>query len=374
MRAAFVFLIYFFLGCLACTNDNDTGSLEGDSTAPVVEMNAYSGPGSFWTAEISQSTFTMERAPDVGQASELFVSGTVETLASGYQRFTAVDVSGSASDLPSSGDVSYGFEIPGFFTLIQPFGADDGELLPMLVSGDCPVGDIDFNWIVTGYGGSNDLATAADLVGVANFDFGSSQFAITAQHSLDGTDVTNPQMLPLSTCSTGFLQIDTGGGAMVDMWLSSTGGALVRTPEETVILAMPAESFSASDLASKQFYGLVLDENQAESGDKVQPVWVNFDNTGGAGNAGLWEDAENNLRGAGTAELVVSQFDAPQTGFMQIGLSVDSTGDGAFDQGGGNMICQYKSNLAGSSKDMLFCAGHTGADTTKLFNVLLVSQ
>jgi hypothetical protein len=41
---------------------------------------------------------------------------------------------------------------------------------------------------------------------------------------------------------------------------------------------------------------------------------------------------------------------------------------------GDNMICQAATNVVSTGKNMLFCAGLSDGDNTKLYNLILVSQ
>gem|GEM_PF-5880113 len=368
-----LFIITCMGGLVSCTEDESTLDLE----ASEGETNSYSGPGSFWTADITSSTFTMERAPTFGAAVDLTVSGTVTTIPAGYQGFTVVSASGSGA--PVAGTTSYGFEIPGFFTLISPPSASSpDDLLPMLAQGPCPAADVGFNWITTGYGGSASLTTGADIVGNAMFDAATSTFENLAAHSLDGTDVFDPSTSTITgSCTDGFMQIDPDSDPStpnIDMWLSQSGAAMVRKPDDTLIVAMPAESFSASDLAGKNFYGLVVDDSQP-TGSKVKPIWADVSADGSQATASQWSDVLGNVKGDAAAQLTFSAFDSPQLGFVQVAVALDSNNDGTFDLTGGNMVCQFKGDLNGSGKDMLFCAGQTPTSgPMDMFNILLVAD
>jgi hypothetical protein len=343
----------------------------GESGESSSSGTTYSGPGSFWTAEMSSSSFKMERRDNYGDPISLTVNGSISSLASGYKMLTVSSATGT--NPPTIGEKAYGLEIPGFFTLVKPLNSVDDKLLPMLASGNCPTGDVDYNWIVTGYGGSSNLATAADIVGFADFTHATTQFGITEQYSLNGTNVTSPSNLT-GSCSNGFMQIDTNSDLVMDtdMWISASGAAMLKTPEGSIIVAMPAESFSAGDLMNKSFSGLVF--NEVEVSNKVQPIYVDVGSLGTSASAGHWTDVEANTKDTVVASLSFTGFDSPRQGFVQVGLSIDTNSNGSFDLAGGNMICQYKGNIASSGKDLLFCAGHIGGDTTNMFNLLLVSQ
>lgn len=360
-KSSFIITSLLLLLCSCGGSDGDSFSTE----------NSYTGPGSFWSANLSSSTFSMERRNTAASPVDLTVNGTVSTLSSGYKMLTVSSASGT--NAPSVGEQAYALEIPGFLTLVKPLNSVDDKILPMLASGDCPSSDFDFNWIVTDYKGSSNIETSADIVGVANFTNSSTSFNISSQYSLDGSDVTSAASMS-GTCSNGFMQIDTdsNGSFDTDMWLSTSGSALVKTPEDTIIVAMPSESFSSTNLVNKEFSGLVFDESN--TGDKVNPVWISIDGTGSTASAGSWDDIQAATKNTADAEITFNSFDNPEIGFVQASLSIDTNGDGSFDLTGGNIICQYKGNIVSSGKDILFCAGHKGGNTTDLFNVLLISQ
>ncbi len=351
-----IIFLFLTLGIVSCFKSGSGSNIE--SNAPQ-----FSGPGSFWTAQIGNSTFTMEQSATFGAAVDLTVSGTVSDIPAGFKVLTVSSAAGT--NAPAIGDQGYAFVIPGLVTLVRPMNATGDKLLPMLVSGDCPTTNQTFNWLVTDSTGGNLTDGSEDVIGEASFNASTNEYVPGDKWDLSGNLNASVQAPLSSNCNNGFTQIAAGGGN-VNMWLSQSGGAIIHvSANDQVILAMPSDSVNAASLSNKEFYGIMLNEANTP---KVSPVWLEMGSSGTTANAARFTDVLNNIKGSPEATLTFDSFDSPKEGFVR--TTVTAGTDTA------KMTCQYKSNINNSGKDTLFCAGHVPGvgNEALLYNLMLVEK
>lgn len=342
---AFMFTSIFLISC---------GDNEDESS---VSSTNYGGPGSEWAmSKGDDGSFTVTHAPSPGAAADMTVTGTYETVTSGFMKMTVADASGT--DAPTSGAQAYALEIPNFMFLLKPMD-DDGAVIPMVIMGSCPTQDFTLNWIATNYGGSDAYSTSADIFGVASYSQASSQLNLTAQYSLQSyTDVTNPQSMS-GSCSGGKMTIGSTPDAY--MWLSNSGAVLVKTTHDNgVIVATPQATYTSSNLAGN-YIGILFD---------------------GAGSSGDKNKLIHGTINSGVSSLVISDFssiDAGTVGSTLHTMSIDNhsnkvTGIMEGTLSGKETACTVLENAGGTTKTMLFCTAISTTTSTEQLSFLLITQ
>lgn len=345
----------------------------GKSSATQTTQN-YQGPGSKWSATLNtDGTFVITKAPSVSAAVELTVNGTYTRLSTGFVKLTVTSASGTGA--PAAGVQAYGLEIPGFAFLLKPAGSGE-KIIPMVASGSCPTTDFNANWIIV----EAEASKAAD--GATNdwygtFNYSTSGVASVATKYALSTDTVlagGAQTLPASTCSSGILSI--GAPENVDIFLTTANGAIVHTQnhgQEGFILAMPQGSFATPSVYAGNYGGLVFNgHNSGDSGgadDRIQPIAVTI--TAGASSLSGTGARVTNVETGDTdpqgATISLTDMDLPSAGFVRGTITI--TGKPARP-----LRCMGKSDINGSGKNMLFCIGESPDDTTKHFNLLMVSK
>lgn len=343
MKQLLILLVFLALA-FSCAKEEDSESSSSGYN--------YAGPGSNWSANISGSSFTIKEAD-----ANLEITGSVETLSSGFKKLTVTSASGTGA--PSAGAQAYGLDVPGTVFLLKPLEANS-EIIPMVASGNCPTSTLSLNWIVTKMDSDADAdSPTQDALGTASFT--GSTGTLPFQYSLTGATVGTNVSLGSFTCSNGKATVSDA-----EMYLTQAGGAIVRTGYSTpndetddgIILAMPGVSVSSGD-ADGNYAGLVFTSGDTYpvkatvSGSTVAVQQIDPD-TGN--NAGSISDTVN-----------IASFNSPNTGFVAGSLQSDSNK---------KVMCNVNTNVNSSGKSIIFCSGmdSTGGANDTLFAVLLISK
>ena len=356
---------FYFVGC----NNNE----DGGSTVLSSGAGTYKGPGSEWTVSLTAAgSFTITRAPTAGGTLDMTVTGSFTVLSSGYLKLTVSEATGTASDKPSAGDQAYGMLVPGFAFLLKPM-SNAGKIIPMLIAGDCPGSGFNMNWIKTddqrsGNGTTNYIADAIDMYGTANYDSATTALNIPSRYNLgNASQGAGPAMT--GTCTNGVLTT----GSSDTLYLTGSGGALVRTSGGDTIVAMPDQTISAvSDLAGN-YSGILFNESvDANTQSETEPVWLTIA-TDGTASAGTWSDVDAGTQGSNAVTMSAFSINTPSNGFVRTTLTETGSGNTA------PMQCQVSLNVAGTGKNIIFCVSidanaSNGGDNSMLYNVLLVSR
>jgi hypothetical protein len=164
----------------------------------------------------------------------------------------------------------------------------------MVASGSCPTANFSGNWIASDFQAGTNTNDTQDAYGTAAFviNGASSSATITQRSFVTGTAMSDSTLnFDSANCANGTL--DVGGG--VEMYLSTAGAALVKTPG-SFIFATPKQSADvvAADLDGT-YSGVAF---IADGGSKQIPVKVVF--SGGTGTATQLTDIQNDTLGSGT--------------------------------------------------------------------------
>ena len=347
-----------------CSEDNGGGS--NIPSELISGTKNFSGPGSFWTASLDydNETFEIDQADEFGGDVNFTVTGGFERLDSGFLKMTVDTVTPeNLQDGPANGDAAYALEIPGFALILKPLDGD--EIIPMLIGGDCPEDTFEANWVIaqnTNPRPAND--DEQDWFGIFRaVSDGNGNFtpSIPSYYALEGfteVPVNDPGFNALE-CNDGFGQLTNGNDVQANMWFTSSGGVMVETFENgdrnSTILALPAEEFTIADLEGT-WNGLVIDE---DSDNEVDPATITLDSSG-EGTGQKYTDIEANEVESGGVSVQLNNANSPLDGFVTGTLNNDT-----------EIACTVAFNVAGSSKDLMFCNGQNPNDVTKVFSLVM---
>lgn len=344
----------------SCSSDDGT-------TAAADTSYSYAGPGSNWEFTYTGGTFQLKESVAIW-----VIDGTMETLASGFKKLTVTSASGTGA--PSAGDAAYGLDVPGVVFLLKPIAANS-NIIPMVVSGSCPSADTPMNWVMTKidddvdlYKGTGDTGSNFDsdninneqeLIGTVTVT--STGATLTKKYTANSADVTGSPPSMAITCSAGKGSVD-GGAA--DMYLTASGGAIVRmngdagTEDDRIIMAMPGAQSISSGAADGDFVGL------GYSSEDTIPIKGELS---GSTLTVKQIDADTGSETGFSGSVTIENFDQPATGFVK-GYITGQTNQ--------KVLCTVNTNVVGSGKSVIFCAGMDSAagGTDKLFNALLISK
>lgn len=211
------------------------GCSQGGSSGGGSVTRSYQGAGSKWTVDFGSGTFTIKKfATATATAADITVEGTFTDYSSGFRRLTVTNATGAGS--PAVGAEAIGIEIPGFAFILKPLGDANAEPIVMVQGGNCPSTNFQGNWVSTDFEAGSNLNDSQDAFGTANFTINgaSSSAVITRRTFLTATAMTDSSLsFNSSSCSGGIL--DAGGG--VNLYLTTAGGALVKTTASTIFAA-----------------------------------------------------------------------------------------------------------------------------------------
>ncbi len=352
-------------GIVAC------GSNDSASTAPTT-VGAYSGPGSKWDISLlSNNSFSVTHRDTATDPVDMTVTGTYTRQANGIVKLTvgaAVDGAGGALSSPANGDVAWALDVPGYAFMLRPMDATNDQLIPMVVSGECPTTNLNGNWVTVKTNAGTDATNAGrDFFGTFQFDTATQTGNLPGRYSLaNPTSNQGSNSLGSGTCSDGIMSISDG-----IMYLA-TNGAIVRTGTDTpadstddnFIFAFGQKSIPGLASLEGTYAGMLFDDNNA-SGSKINPVKMVCDNAGACTATQFDTDLENTLPGSVAFNFSGGAgVDQPATGWINGTVS---------DTGTGNISCMVDIDAAGTGKKIASCAGQSPDDNTKLFNVMFVS-
>ena len=159
--------------------------------------------------------------------SSLTINATCESLDSGFMKISVTDATGS--NAPSAGDFTYGFELSGYMLPFVSF--TDNKLLPTVIAGSCPSGDIKHNFIVSYAKGNNDSSNFDEW---GTFGFWQSNnanntlkvniFKRNSDSPDEEVDVDSWDMS--SICSSGKFSTSGGEDADTTAYFSQSGGLI----------------------------------------------------------------------------------------------------------------------------------------------------
>ncbi len=235
-------IVVLFTGLVwvGCTGSGGSSSSSSNGS--------YAGPGSKWTAEFTDGSFVVRKYANAAATSpDVTVNGDYEELSTGFRKLTVTSATGTGA--PSSGVEAYGLDIPGLAFFLKPAGDANSEPIVMVKSGDCPTANFTGNWIAADFEAGTTTDDTQDAFGTASFTInGASSSANIVRLTFETGTTLSPNSLSFDSanCSGGVL--DVGGG--VEMYLTTAGAALVKTPGSK-IFAAPAGSSAVtqSDLA-----------------------------------------------------------------------------------------------------------------------------
>lgn len=366
-----------FVGLLSvCTALTVTllGGCGGDNKAELSTLHTaiYRGAGSVWTWTLNESgTFTAEQKAqtDSAQAS-LLVSGTYVGLASGFYKFTVSTASspdGSVieADLPDAGVEAYGYAIPGVIMIVKPIEENSETLVMPVLSGECPGGDVSFNWVQAGTMGEAGDLTAKNLWGNATLD---SDSIDGVEWNLAGTESGPKEFTPHSGCSGG---VYTFGDGQIQM--TSSGVGLVNTDSsEEDIVAFPRDtSITTTSLDGKTLFGLVFMEEDGGRGADIQPVQITM-SSNGTGTYAFIEDPEaGTLSATETGSFTITEAGTgAKAGFLKATA-------GTADSSTPTMWATVANDIGGSGRTFMFASGVSvpeAGEANDSFSMLLVEK
>ncbi len=349
------------LGIVACGSD---------SAAPTT-ATAYSGPGSKWDISLSSNnTFSVTHRDTATDPVDMTVTGTYTRQTNGIVKLTvgaAVDGAGSALSSPANGDTAWALDVPGYAFMLRPMDATSDQLIPMVVSGECPTTDLNGNWVTVKTDVGADATNAArDFFGTFQFDSTTQTGNLPSRYSLaNPTSNQGANALGSGTCSDGIMNISDG-----IMYLA-TNGAVVRTgtstpadsTDDNFIFALGQKSITSVANLEGTYAGMLFDDNNA-SGSKINPVRMVCDNAGACTAAQFDTDLTTALPGSVAFDFSGGTPDIPSSGWITGTIT---------DTGSGNISCMLDIDAAGTGKKIASCVGQSPDDNTKLFNVLFVS-
>lgn len=380
-----------FCGLLvSCDTENGANAGEEDATGTPADTSgddavsrSYSGPGSFWSMSFDEAaqTFHAEVAENAGEPIAMEVNGTFEDV-SGWKVLTVTEAS-DVEGAPSPGDQVQGIEVPGFAFLLQPPETSYGNIIPMLIQGECPEGDESLNWmIVQGFGSKDASTTENDFFGTYRYQLADNTAEVTARYALAGyTQQTEPtHTIYAEPCAGSVMSLETDYTIEADLppinlWMVP-GGAMVETYyrdwqsgalEKQTMLGLNAAAFSQSDLTGRTFIGMRFgapSEVGAADG-VVDAVEIVFD-ADGVGTAQIISDVRTGETSGSGGAVRIDAINTPSAGFF---TATVSGGEGV----AGNLACSVAAGMGADAQTMMSCVGQTPGNLAEPFTLMLVS-
>jgi hypothetical protein len=322
----------------------------------VPETQTYNGMGSRWQATLNPNgTFAMSELDN-----SIEVSGTWTETSSKWMELTVSDATGAGA--PSAGSKAHALLIPGVVLLVKPF--DGSQMITMVLAGTCPTSDMNANWVKTNIEDGADINTV-DIYGTFRFFSATSSAILPNKFQLDGTDQGQYDLSTFS-CSDGIATISDGR-----MYFSEIGAALVHTSvsdstQSSFIVGLPVKKLNTKSVLAGDYNGLVY--QQSTGSEELFPVTLSL-NTSGSGTAYTYNnnDPNQSVNTSSGAGFAISNVDSPTDGFIK-GTVTDESNNSA------TIRCMANTNINGSGKTFLFCAGANPGEQTKMYNLLLISK
>lgn len=375
MRKLFIFIIAAGVGIyslISCNKKSD-GATAGPSTT------LYQGAGSKWTLSMTGSEFTINKyASTADTTSEMTINGTFEQNSTNkFMKLTVSSATGT--NAPAAGSVAYGLEVPGYAFFLKPAGSSDP--IVMVQSGSCPSSNFNANWTIAKAKPTMPLpmTSTQDFFGSASFTInGSSSSILVSQNEpITGAALTsgggnNNGTSTLSfnsaDCSNGLLRLNDNSGVF-DMYFTSSGGALVRFPDEQIIFASPKRSTAVTQSEIAGDYSVIVFDDKA-SGDSVFPAKITIPASGSATGVEI-TDIMNNTEGSSgvvfsnIASTVDSSSTQLPTGFFRASVNPTSSTTN------GKVSCSFSEV---SSTKIIACSGFMDSSTKRPFFFLARSR
>jgi len=239
----------------------------------------YQGAGSKYSASFAGGAFTINYFDDATSTTpDLTILGTYVDFANGFRKLTVTSSVGAGG--PTAGDQAYGFEVPGFAFFLKPVGGSNEEPIVMIQAGGCPTTDFTANWIIASFDNGVTLDATQDSFGHATFDFSgaSSQASIHQLNAANAADIVGtPAIAPFdyTSCSNGVVSFEPQPGETVDMFFTSSGGALVHSYDggghDNIIFAAPKHSGAVAQADMAGTYSALVFDDGGAPGDKLFP-------------------------------------------------------------------------------------------------------
>ena len=321
----------------------------GSAAVPTLSgtiTQSYQAAGSFWSANFTATNFRIDKYTNYGDTTAILsVYGTYSTDPTTLI-MSLVVTSSSGTDAPAPGATAYGLEIPGTVFFLKP--ANPGaEIIPMVKSGTCPIATKNYNWIIAKFSTSPITPATTEGYGQASFlNNGSGTVTasnITDKKNMDGSVGGSNNTGPTGACSNGHL-----AGGSVDMYLTQSGGAIVKTSGggSEFIFASPKHT---SDVIASDLDGTytVLVFNDDSSGDKNFPAKLIMNSLGTNTGDKITNIATDATEGA---PVTFTGFSAVAASNGIFNLTFDTTG---------RLNCNY---YVDSGKKVIACNGYASGN------------
>ncbi len=323
----------------------------GSSTekAPISTLHdaTYIGAGSYWEWDLNtDGSFTATKRDSRTGPVVMTINGTYVTNSTGFYTFTVGSATGTDPGLPASGVTAHGFGVPGVVLMVKAEGGSDDDLLVMpALSGTCPSGTVDFNWVQASPGSDSGNLYTKDIWGNASLTLAAgsltgSKFKFNDDNEFGVTLTTH------NGCSAGEYVFS---GGKINM--TSSGVGLVKsdgTDSGSDILALPRETTVTLDtVRNKEYLGLVFSRNGG-NGD-IKPLNVSI----GAAN-GTYSLLSDVATGATSETGTITLIEA---GTGQRAGFVKMTASGSSSERTPTMWTAVVSNINGSNRTLMFASG-----------------
>ena len=341
------------------------GSGSGDDSSATTATK-YNGPGSKWDFTLNNDgTFTVSKREDSSSPILFTVTGDWVTSSSGFRVLTVTGVTGTGG--PSVGETAWAIDVPGYALLLNPMEAGSDQVIPMVVSGECPDEDLTANWVIVKKADSSDATSSSrDFFGSYTYTAASETATLPARYALDNafTD-QGSESLGASTCDEGLASVSDAL-----MYLTSNGGAIVQTQlsdpdESSFIFALQQKAISNVNNYDGSYAGMVFDGNYS-SGDRVIPASMTC--SAATCNGSLLAGP---LAGAATSDpwtlSLNGTIDSLAPGFVTGTLTDDGSSNS------GNVACMIDIDVLGSGKKIISCVGQSPGDNTQMVNAIFTS-
>ncbi|MCP5045067.1 MAG: hypothetical protein GY944_28895 [bacterium] len=342
----------------------------GGSSAELGGEGSYHGPGSYNTVDLNDDgTFLITISEEPGAKVDLEVEGDFTRRASGFVELEVTDAKGRHA--PDAGERAIALEVPGFAFLLKPLD-EGGEIMPMVVAGECPNTTFTANWLVTSCSNADVAcdATRTDLEFLGEFGYAedTQTASLPSAYALHDGSAQSTHDIGSASCDDGIMEVDDAR-----LFLTESGGAIVQISpddddEEHHVVALPQEAIVAADLAG-DYAGLVFDG----SADESFPVNMTVA-AGGMSATAYRVDPEHLGRAVSGASVATLTFSSVND---VSGSGVDGFLTGTFTDGlspATPLYCAAATDVVDSGKNVLLCIGQSPGDTTKHFNTVMVSK
>lgn len=268
--------------------------------------------------------------------------------------------------------MGYWIDVPGYVFMLKPMNSNGGEIVPMVAVGSCPTADFAGTWVTMQDSSTTSNYSTQGLVGTFNYTASTTTGSVGADKytSAGATTTSSAQSLGALTCSGGVGTFPESGGGTPELYFTNAGGVIVRTHgggNQQGIAAVPSTALTVSDFAGT-YVGLSFDEGDTSRGANggTRPVSVTL-TAGGTGTGAIIDNVETNaLSTTQTATLTLSQLSPAVNGALRMTIVGGSTE---------NTVCAAAKAIAGTSQNVIFCAGASGGGgNTKLRSYLLTTK